>query len=264
MPTTEFAFKELCRLLGKRYKPAELRDHISMLGVDVERMDEEKIIMEVFPNRPDLLGIEGFARALKGIIDIESGLPEYSAEPSGMKVYVDPSVKKVRPYIVCGVIKGVSLDECSLISLMNIQEKLHITHGRNRRKVAIGVHDLSKIEAPFTYKAVKPHEISFVPLDSTEEMDMAEILERHPKGKAYKNLLEGFDRYPVIVDNKNRVVSFPPIINGDLTRLTEKTQDLFIDVTGTDEKAISQALSILVTSILDNGGKAYTVDITAR
>lgn len=165
MPTTEFSFPDLCSLLGIRVRPEEIRDSISMLGVDVECIDSEKIVMEVFPNRPDMLGIEGFARALKGVLGIESGLPEYRTEDSGVSLYVEPSVKEIRPYISAGVIRDTSFTEEQLISVMNIQEKLHITHGRNRKKVAIGMHDISKVSPPFVYKAVGPHDISFTPLD---------------------------------------------------------------------------------------------------
>lgn len=264
MPTTEFSFQDLCTLLGRKISPGDIRDSVSMLGVDVECINNEKIAMEVFPNRPDMLGIEGFARGLRGIMDIETGLPEYEVTDSGITLYVESSVKDVRPYISAGVVKNVSLTEERLISLMNIQEKLHITHGRNRKKVAIGVHDLSTVEPPFVYKAVGPNEISFVPLDTRVPMSLAEILEKHPKGVSYAGILNGFRKYPIILDRKNNVLSFPPIINGELTRLSDKTKDVFIDVTGTDQKAVSQATNILVTSLLDRCGSAYSVDIVER
>jgi phenylalanyl-tRNA synthetase beta chain len=261
MPTTEFAFQDLCALLGRRIQPEEVRDSISMLGVDVERIDNEKIIMEVFPNRPDLLGIEGFARALKGVMDIDSGLTEYLTEDSGIKLFVESSVKEVRPYISAGVVRDVSLTEGHLVSLMNIQEKLHITHGRNRKKVAIGVHDLSRVTPPFTYKAVGPEELSFVPLDTSISMSLSEILKKHPKGMSYAGILKGFNRYPVILDRNGEVLSFPPIINGERTRLSESTKDIFIDVTGTDRKAVDSAINILVTGLLDRCGIAGSVEI---
>jgi phenylalanyl-tRNA synthetase beta chain len=261
MPTTEFAFQDLCSLLGRRVRPEEVKDSISMLGVDVERIDNEKIIMEVFPNRPDMLGIEGFARALKGVMDIESGLNEYLIEDSGIKLYVEPSVKEVRPYISAGVVRDISFTEGHLVSLMNIQEKLHITHGRNRKKVAIGVHDLSKVTPPFTYKAVGPEDVSFMPLDTAISMNLSEILKKHPKGMTYAGLLKGFNKYPVILDRNGEVLSFPPIINGERTRLSETTQEVFIDVTGTDRKAVDTAMNILVTGLLDRCGRACSVEI---
>jgi len=263
MPTIELSYTELCDLLGGGYTIDELRDKIPMLGVDMESISEEKIVVEVFPNRPDMLSVEGFARALKGFLDIETGLVEYKIHDSGAVLFVDGSVEDVRPYIACGIIKGVKFDEGSLVSLMDLQEKLHVTHGRNRKKVAIGVHDMnnSGIKPPFKYLAARPEDISFVPLDMSEELNLTEILRKHPKGVEFAHVLEGFDRCPVILDAEERVLSFPPIINGELTRVTGDTKDLFIEVTGNDKRAVEQALNIVVTSIADRGGEIYGVGL---
>lgn len=264
MPTVEFKFKELCSFLGRNFKPDELKERISMLGVDLERIDEDKIIMEIFPNRPDLLSIEGLSRALKGVLGIETGLKSYNLIESNVKIFVDKSVENVRPCINGAIIKNISMDENFLISIMDLQEKLHLTHGRNRRKVAIGIHDLSKIEPNFTYKAVKPNEISFVPLDMSEEMSLDEILRKHSKGREYSFILEKKERYPVILDKNKNVISFPPIINAELTRVTHETREIFIDVTGLDENAVNQALNIVTTAIVERGieTKVYSVRIT--
>ncbi len=262
MPTVEFDFRELISLLGESFKPSELKDRISMLGVDLESIDSEKIVMEVFPNRPDLLGIEGFARALKGILGIETGFVETKIEDSNVKLFIDPSVSPIRPCITAALVKEIYQNDEKLRSLMDLQEKLHITHGRNRKRASIGVHDMKHIEQPFSYKAVKPTEISFIPLDMNERMNLKQILERHPKGISYGWILENFDRYPIILDKNKNVLSFPPIINGELTRVTENTRDIFIEITGLDEKAINQALNIIVTSLEDRGGKIYSVDIS--
>lgn len=261
MPSVEFSFQELVSLLGREYKPENLRNEISMLGVDLEHIDTEKISLEVFPNRPDLLSVEGFARALKGKLGLETGFSEIHLKDSGIQLRVDPSVSSVRPYVTSAVVRNLCFDEGKLVSLMDLQEKLHITHGRKRKKVAIGVHDLSKVVPPFLYKAVKPTEISFVPLDMSERMNLQQILRDHPKGVDYAWTLESCDRYPIIVDRNNDVLSFPPIINGELTRVTYDTTDLFIDVTGMDENAINQALNILVYALADMGGAIYSVDI---
>jgi phenylalanyl-tRNA synthetase beta chain len=97
-----------------------------------------------------------------------------------------------------------------------------------------------------------------VPLDFTEEMTMQEMLHKHPKGKDYGHILEGCERYPLIVDALDQVLSFPPIINGDLTSVTEDTSDLFIDVTGTDPM-VYKALNIVVTSLAERGGRVESV-----
>ncbi len=87
---------------------------------------------------------------------------------------------------------------------------------------------------------------------------MREMLHKHPKGKDYGHILEGCERYPLIVDSQDQVLSFPPIINGDLTSVTEDTSDLFIDVTGTDPM-VYKALNIVVTSLAERGGRVESV-----
>jgi phenylalanyl-tRNA synthetase beta chain len=264
MPSVEYEYRDLLGLLGRDFSVQELEQWIPMIGVDLESIDEEKVVMEVFPDRPDMLSIEGFARALKGFLNVEKGVVEYDTSKSDVVLYVDHSVKNVRPYCTGAVVKDVTLDDYSVKSLMSIQEKLHLTHGRNRMKVAIGVHDLDKIKPPFTYKAVEPDSVSFVPLDLTEELTLREILLKHPKGRDYAWTLEGCERYPVFVDREDSVLSFPPIINGELTRLTPETRNLFLELTGTSQLAVDQALNILACSIADRGGRIHSIEIKKK
>jgi len=148
-----------------------------------------------------------------------------------------------------------------IASLMELQEKLHFGLGRNRKKVAIGVHNFEPVEPPFTYKAVDPDSVQFVPLNMVESMTMSDILKRHEKGIDYAHLLEGFDKHPLIVDSNNNVLSYPPIINGSLTEVTPFTTDLFIDVTGTDRKAINYSLNIVTTALAERGGVIYSTTV---
>ncbi|MCX6695493.1 MAG: phenylalanine--tRNA ligase beta subunit-related protein, partial [Candidatus Altiarchaeota archaeon] len=216
MPSVEFPTSDFLALVGREYSLEELGDSIPMIGVGLDHLDGERMVLEVFPNRPDMLSIEGFARAFRGFVGLGSGLASYDAQDSGIRLIVESSVDKVRPFVSAGVVLDVTLDDYAIKSVMDIQEKLHLTHGRNRRKVAIGVHDLDRVKPPFTYKAVKPADVSFVPLESTEKMNLTKILESHPKGRDYAGLLAGLDRYPLIVDSNGDVLSFPPIINGEL------------------------------------------------
>ena len=163
----------------------------------------------------------------------------------------------MRPIIGCAVVRGLSFTSEAILSLMGLQEDLHWGLGRNRRKVAIGVHDLSRVTPPFRYFGEDPAR-KFVPLDFSQEMSMDEILQKHPKGKGYGHILQGCDRYPLIVDCQDQVLSFPPIINGQLTSVTEETEDLFIDVTGTDGM-VHKALNIVVTSLAERGGRIESV-----
>ena len=261
MAVVEFSLHELERLVGKTLTKNDIENIIPMIGCPLEKREGDKIFYEIFPNRPDLLSVEGFSRALRCFLGISKKKSQYKTKPSKIKLTVDKSVKAVRPYVVCAVVRNVKITEEVLISLIQMQEKIHDTFGRKRKKIAIGIHDLDKVSPDFVYKAVSPESISFVPLDMKKKINMKEILKSHPKGKDYAHLVENHKKWPIILDKNNNVLSFPPIINGELTRVTEKTKNLFIDITGTHEIAINQALNILVTSFAERGFFIETVEV---
>ncbi|MEA1904699.1 MAG: phenylalanine--tRNA ligase subunit beta, partial [Candidatus Hadarchaeota archaeon] len=203
----------------------------------------------------------GVARALKGFLRVKTGLPKYRLRKPKLRLEVDPSVKGVRPYIVAGVVEGVKLDEASLISLMDVQEKLHATLARDRTKISIGAYDLDKVKPPIRYTTTLPDATKFVPLDFDQELTPAQILRRHPKGIEYAHLIQGFKRYPLLVDAEDQVLSMPPIINSEPTRVTESTGRLVIDVTGIDERTAHQALVILMTGLGERGFKLCAVKV---
>ncbi|MFX1526923.1 MAG: phenylalanine--tRNA ligase subunit beta [Promethearchaeota archaeon] len=264
MPTIELKIERLERLVGKQLDLKNLEYDLQWISLDVEGLDEQegKIKVEYNPNRPDFSSPEGIARTLKGYYELELGLPKFEITRGNIILNVDPSVKKVRPYIVCGVIRNIDLDEDEVATLMNIQEQLHWAVGRDRKKVAIGVHDLDKVVPPYRYTAVKPDSVSFEPLHGDGyPMNLEEILLLHEKGIEYAHILEGKDVYPVIFDKNNEVLSFPPVINGVLTTVTDETKNLFLDLTGTDFKAINLALNILSTTLADMGATVESVKV---
>lgn len=261
MPVITFGYDDLMSLFGRDMDVNEFAEKIPMMGVSVEKIERNEVSIEVFPNRPDLLSVEGMARAMRAFFEIESGLKRYEVEPPDISLTVDKSVRDVRPHVVAGVVKHVEMTDELIASLMEMQEKLHLSVGKGRKKMAIGVHDFDKVTPPFVYKAVKPDEISFVPLAMDERMNLAEILARHEKGIAYAHILENCERYPIILDKNGEVLSFPPIINGQLTALTEQTTNIFIDVTGTDRVVITTALTIVATALAERGGMLQQVEV---
>jgi phenylalanyl-tRNA synthetase beta chain len=255
MPVIRLYYDDLEALTGVSI--ARIKERMPLLCADVERVELDYMDVEFFPNRPDLFSVEGVARTLRQFLDLEPGLASYPVANSGIELTVDESVLNVRPYVVSGVVRNLQFDSRGIESLMLLQEQLHRGLGRNRKNVSVGVHDLSKVKPPFTYLGADPS-FAFVPLDYDEEMTMAEILERHPKGIGYRYILEDKDKYPLIVDSAGQVLSFPPIINGELTRVTESTTELFLDVTGLNEH-VSIALNIIATSLAERGGEIQTV-----
>ena len=259
MTNVDVPYDDLIDLLGTRLSLDEAVDRITMMGSGAEGVRGDVMAFDVFPNRPDLYSVEGIARNLRGFLDLEVGLPRYAVASSGYEFRIDPSVRSVRPYAVGGIVRDVTLDDRLLRSLVDLQEKLHTTTGRRRRKVAIGIHDLDRVRPPFTYKAVRPSEIRFTPLGRSAPMDLTEILAFHEKGLEYGPILAGHDAYPIIVDRDGEVLSFPPIINGTRTQITGVTRNLFLDVTGTDLDAVAGVLNILTTSLAERGARIETV-----
>ncbi|MFO7991291.1 MAG: phenylalanine--tRNA ligase subunit beta [Thermoplasmata archaeon] len=239
----------------------ELIKNLPKLGIEIDEIGDDEWSLEVFPDRCDMLSVEGISRAVKGFLGKDTGLIKYDTKRSDIETSVELSVQDVRPYIVTAVIKEVELNDRLLKSLMNIQEKLHLTLGRNRAKVAIGVHDLSKVKPPFVYKAVKPEDISFVPLQKNHEMTLRDILDKHEKGQKFAYILEDKEKYPIILDSEDNVLSFPPIINGVLTQVTPEAEELFIDMTGTDLRALEYSLNILCTLFADRNAEIFSTKV---
>ena len=211
---------------------SEIEDKIRLFGTPLDSVTKNELEIEIFPNRPDLLSLHGYLRAFKAFIGKETGLKKYVVQ-KGKKDYivkVDKSVKEVRPYTSCAIVKNLNLDDERIKEIIELQEKLHATIGRKRKKVAIGVYPLEKINLPITYEARKISEIKFVPLGYEKEMTAEQIIRLHPAGKEYRELLKEHRVYPIFIDSKKKILSMPPIINSNETgRLTAKTRDIFIE-----------------------------------
>lgn len=239
-------------------------ERIAMFGTPLEYLDENEIALEIFPNRPDLLSLHGYLRGFLAFIGKKTGLKEYKINKPEAKyeVSVDHSVRDVRPYTACSIVKNLKFDDETIKEVIDIQEKIHATLGRNRKKIAIGIYPLEKIKLPIKFEARKPQDIKFMPLESGEEMTGNEILEKHPAGKEYGYLLKEMKRYPVFVDANKEILSMPPIINSLKTgKITEKTRDIFIECSGFDFNALKKTLNILVTMFSDMGGEVYQMKL---
>ncbi len=219
--------------------------------------DLEVVRMELLAVRPDMFDPGGLARALRGYLGIEVGWPDYPMEESGVRVRVDASVRdprSLRPHIACAVLEGARLDGDRVKVLMKLQENLHWALGRDRKHASIGVYDMAGLDSELVYTTEDPDRYAFVPLGAVDgkARSLRAILEEHPKGRAYRHLLEGFARYPILRDARGRVLSMPPIINSDETKVRPESERLFIDVTGLGERVVQRTLNILVTSLAEN------------
>ena len=259
MPTITLDRERFSSYVGRDLSVEEMAKWLPWLGTDTEEVGSDYVKIEYNPNRVDFCSYSGVARAFQGLMGWETGLRKYELKQGNITLKVDKSVAEVRPYIVSAVVRGLKIDSDSIRELMDMQEALHWMIGRDRKKASIGVHKLDAVEPPFSYVTCAPNEVTFVPLDKAEPMTPQQVLEKHEKGVAYKSQVDWASRYPLVVDRTGQVLSFPPIINGELTKVDENTRDLFIEVTGTELNAISRSLNVLVTALADMGGTVETV-----
>lgn len=242
----------------------DMQNKIAMFGTPIDSLNNEEVQIEVFPNRPDLLSYHGFKRSFLSFLEKETGLKKYKVNPpeKDYELIVDNSVKDIRPFTACAIVKDLKFDDLKIKEIIDLQEKIHLTLGRKRKKLAIGVYPLDKIKLPITFKALEPDKIKFVPLESDKEMSGLEILQKHPTGKEYSSLLTGKPRFPIFVDSDNNILSMPPIINSQKTgKIDVQTKDVFVECSGYDLESLKKCLNIVVTCLADMGGKIYQMNV---
>ncbi len=264
MPKFEISKSDLEKLVGKRFSLKDLEDALLFAKTELDSHDGDKLKVDVKDtNRPDLWSVEGIARELKGHLRKEDGLPKYTVKKAGWKILVGGG--KVQPFTTAAIVRNLKIDKNVLAQMIQLQEKIAGTFGRNRKSISSGAYDLSKIEFPLKYTAMKPWQIKFRPLGFPKELSAKEIIENHPKGKQYGHLLFEAEEYPVWLDAKNRVLSMPPIINSeDMGNVTEKAKDIFIECTGNDLRQLNTAINVLAAALAERGGQIEGVEIIYR
>ncbi|MDP7282716.1 MAG: phenylalanine--tRNA ligase subunit beta [Candidatus Undinarchaeales archaeon] len=263
MANVTFNRKDFETLVGKKLSEPDYRK-IEMMGTPLDSLTDDEIIFEVFPNRPDLLSVEGFARAVRGFFGIETGLRQYKVQKSDYKVIIDKSVTDKNGEndfwgaTAFAVVKGFSFDEESVAAFMQLQEKLTVTIGRRRKKCCIGTYDLRDIKWPLTYKQVDTKH-KFVPLGFNNEMTIKECLEKHPRCQEYKHLTDSWRTYPIYVDARKDTLSLLPFTNAEFSKIRSDTTDMFIEVTGNDFPACEEMLNIVASACADRGAEVFEV-----
>ena len=270
MPTISVEQELLRQLLKKHgieHDIEQMDDRLPLLGTDIDACNEQLLEIEIFPDRPDLLSGETLARAIRPFLHGTQSEPALDVVKGALTMSVEPELEHIRPVIMGAVVRGLDIggdseDKDAFIKgLMEHQEKLHFALGRGRRRASIGVHDLSTLSPPFSVKAVSG-DACFVPLGMEHEMTLHEILSSHPKGIDFAHLLEGMETFPIITDRQGKILSFPPIINGNHTTVTHSTQDFFIEVTGWDRRACESSLMLVALQLAERGGTIESVEVT--
>ncbi|PNY07083.1 putative phenylalanine-tRNA ligase beta subunit-like protein, partial [Trifolium pratense] len=286
MPTIGVGRDLLFAALGKTYTQEEFEDLCFDFGIELDDVTTEKAIVrkekhleeeadedeeviykiDIPANRYDLLCLEGLAQALRVFCGIQE-IPTYKladiSKDAMLKMHVKPETSLIRPFVVCAVLRGLTFDKARYNSFIDLQDKLHQNICRRRTLVAIGTHDLDKLEGPFTYEALPPSSINFTPLKQERSFRADELMEFYKsdlKLKKFLHIIEDSPVYPVIYDSKRTVLSLPPIINGAHSAITLETKNVFIECTATDLTKAKVVLNTMVTAFAEYCENKFVIE----
>ncbi|KRZ60326.1 Phenylalanine--tRNA ligase beta subunit [Trichinella nativa] len=260
-------------------KDEELDDLLFRFGLELDEtttevfsdgngknVEEVVIKIEIPANRYDLLCWEGLIRALL-IFYKSCEHPKYMIASSKMKptiqLRVTKEVETIRPYVVAAVLRNVTFNRDAYDSFIALQEKLHQNICRKRQLVAIGTHDLDKVKGPFVYSAKSPHELCFKPLNETEKFTATQIMkhyEKDPHIREYLRIIENKPMFPYVCDSEGAIMSMPPIINSDQSKITLQTKNIFIECTAVDLHRAEIVLDTIVCMFSVYCDQPYQVD----
>ncbi len=256
MPVIRVVKYDLERIVGRILSREEILEYLPRVKCEVEYIDDDGTIeYEATHDRPDLYSAEGLGRALRALMGLE--VHRYKFIDEGVKAY--SRGVPGRPYVAFAIVRDLELDDEAVKQIMQLQEKLATTYGRRRRKASIGVYDLDTVKPPIYYELADPIKTRFTPLEEAKEMSLQEILVETEKGRLYRHLLKGWNKYPVLRDRDGRILSMPPIINSEDTKVTTSTRNVLIDSTGTDPKTVVDMVTIMATSIAERSGSGRIV-----
>ncbi|KAH0575372.1 Phenylalanyl-tRNA synthetase beta chain [Spironucleus salmonicida] len=263
MPTVSVSREYFIQLFGEDISDSKLDEIMASYGIELDEIIDEAernctvpiptYKVDVSANRGDLLCAENIVRVLRVFL----GKDEYqtvNTTPSGITINVDPSTAIIRPYIVAAVVKNVSLNQRSYNSFIDHQDKLHHNVCRRRSLGAIGTHDMKKMDtSKITYTAESPKNIIFKALNQAQKLngdELFEVLESDKKLQEFLQLIQQSHVWPVIRDATGEVLSLPPIINSEYSKIDLTTTDIFIEVTATDLTKGNIALNSVVSGLL--------------
>lgn len=256
-------------------------------GASAALSEEVLYRIDIPANRYDLLTMEGLVRALKAFLAIGPKQKPITVKKGEIEITCTAAARKERPFLKAAVIRGIHMTPSLYESLIELQDKLHSGIGRRRTILSMGTYDLDKIitsaaaaindvpalemspKTRFVFDALPPTSFTFVPLNRKEggKVDGLGLIKQLEDGldtkmKKYATLLKGHTHFPVLSHSSTgQILSVPPLINGDLSKIDLNTKDMLIDVTGFDENKVNVVLNCLVTSIRSSSSYVESVDV---
>ncbi|XP_023015734.1 phenylalanine--tRNA ligase beta subunit [Leptinotarsa decemlineata] len=288
MPTIGVKRDLLFKSLGKSYTDEEFQTLCFEFGLELDEVTTEKQIIskeqgedsnlsanasediiyriDIPANRYDLLCLEGLVH---GLLVFQGKIPQPKfralkpVESNVEKLIIKPDTARIRPYAVAGILRNVKFDQDRYNSFIDLQDKLHMNIARKRSLVAIGTHDYDTVKGPFYYDAKPPKDIKFIPLNQAKEYTAEELMtlySTHAQLKQYLPIIRDSPVYPVVTDSNGVVLSLPPVINGNHTRITLETKNVFIECTATDLTKAKIIIDTLVCMFSEYCNEKYEIE----
>ncbi|KAH3909399.1 phenylalanine--tRNA (Phe) ligase beta subunit [Parastagonospora nodorum] len=263
MPTIGVDKAALFKELGREYTTEEFDELCFEFGIELDEDTSQstkpedlaqppQLKIEIPANRYDMLCFEGIAMNLKVFLE-QQKLPKWSltAPKDGELQVLDikKETEQIRPLCSGVILRNIEFTQERYDSFIALQDKLHANLARNRTLVSIGTHDLDTIKGPFSYEALAPEQIEFIPLNQTKKMNGKELMEFYDKDKhlgRFLHIIRDSPVYPVIYDSNRTVLSLPPIINGDHSKITLNTKNVLIEITALDKTKVEIVNHMLV------------------
>lgn len=286
MPTVHVKRDLLFQTLGKTYSDDEFQKLCFEFGLELDEVLTEKQMIakggeqaadraetsddvlykiDIPANRYDLLCLEGLSLGLRVFLN-QLDAPRYRTMvpiTGPQRIVMTKECLKIRGHVVAAILRDITFTKDSYDSFIDLQEKLHQNIGRKRSLVSIGTHDLDTVKGPFLYDARSPKDIRFKPLNQNKEYTGEEIINlyvNHAQLKQYLHIIRDSPVYPVVEDSNGTVLSLPPIINGDHSKITLDTKNVFIECTATDLTKARVALDTIVCAFSQYCKAKYTVE----
>ncbi|CAJ0912669.1 17588_t:CDS:10 [Entrophospora sp. SA101] len=239
MPTVNVDKEEFYKCLGKQYSTEEFRELCFEFGIELEEDTSEK----------EMAQKEVGAEKAEGL-----------SERSILKIDIPAN----RYDLLCheGISKGILIFQGK--SKMTTYKLIEPENGKSQIIIKQETAQIRPhVVAPFTYEALKPNEIKFTPLNQTKEMTGEELMQFYENDKhlgKFLHIIKDSPVYPVIYDSNRIVCSLPPIINGEHSKLTLATKNVFIECTATDLSKAKIVLNTVVTMFSEYCEQPFTVE----
>ncbi|KAF2798097.1 phenylalanyl-tRNA synthetase beta chain [Melanomma pulvis-pyrius CBS 109.77] len=274
MPTISVDKAALLKALEKEYTTEEFDELCFEFGLELDEDTSQstkpedlaqpaQLKIEIPANRYDMLCYEGIAMNLRVFLQKEK-LPKWTltAPASGEleTLTIKEETMQIRPLCSGVIFRNIKFTKERYDSFIALQDKLHQNLARQRTLVSIGTHDLDTIKGPFTYEALPPEQIEFIPLNQTQTMNGKQLMEFYEKDRnlgKYLSIIRDSPVYPVIFDSNRTVLSLPPIINSNHSKITLDTKNVLIEITALDKTKLEIVNHVLVAMF---GGYAESIE----